>query len=405
MSKLSVKISKKVFNPVFLPYLDNTSRYEILYGGAGSGKSVFIAQKKIYQHLRDKGRNTLVLRKVARTNRHSTFALINQTISKWGLRKAFNVNKSDMIITCKNRNQIIFAGLDDVEKLKSITFETGNLTDVWIEEASEITEEDFEQIDLRLRGISKIPYQITLSFNPISALSWLKRRFFDFVMQEARVFKTTYLDNTFVDDAYRQKMQRLKDQNPTLYEIYALGNWGILGNLVYTNYSIHEFDTSESCYSSIYYGLDWGYNDPCALVKIGLKDQELYILDEMYITQKTNPELMKEARRIITAGQLVTADSSEPKSIKEWKQNGYHIRPAVKGPDSIKYGLDFVRRHKLHIHPKCQNYINEIQGYCYEKDKDGNVLESPVDFKNHLMDCTRYALESLARVSAIRALE
>jgi len=392
MSNISIKIHKRIFNKAFLPLLHDKNRYEIIYGGAGSGKSYFIAQKLILLHLLNAERNTLVIRKVHRTHKYSTFAQIRSTIHKWGLTNLFKINKSDMTITRVGGGQIIFAGLDDPEKLKSITFERGILTNIWIEEASEITETDFEQLDLRLRGKTKVAFQIILSFNPISALSWLKKAFFDRQRDDVTILKTTYKDNRFIDDQYKQKLEALKDTNPILYKIYALGEWGVLGNLVFTNYEIKEFDDEE--FWRYYNGLDWGFNDPAAGIKIGFKDDTIYIIDEFYVTGKDNPELMQVAERIWQKDtDKIIADNAEPKSIREWRKEGWRIAPCKKGKDSVKYGIGWIRSHRIVIHPRCQNFINEIQAYAYRQDKDGNVLEDPVDFKNHLMDAMRYALE------------
>jgi len=146
VEKVTLNISKKIFNPVFLPYLDTVNRYEVFYGGAGSGKSVFVCQKKLYKCMKRK-MNLLVIRDTADSNRNSTFSLFKQIISKWGVDDLFKIRETDMRIKCVNGNEIIFAGLDNVERLKSITFESGELTDVWIEEASEVMEADFNQLD------------------------------------------------------------------------------------------------------------------------------------------------------------------------------------------------------------------------------------------------------------------
>lgn len=394
---ITINISKsKSFNKVFLPHLNNDRqfRYENLYGGAGSGKSVFYAQKKVYQHLKDKGRNTLVVRNVSKTNRHSTFALIRRTISDWNLQSLFKINKSDMVITCENGNQIMFAGLDDPEKLKSITFERGDLTDIWIEEANEVSEDAFDQLDLRLRGKNKIPFQIGLTYNPVSALHWIKKRFHDAIVPNNINLKTTYLDNKFIDEEYKAKLEALKETSPILYNIYALGEWGVLGNLVYSNYEVREF---EDDFDRHYNGLDWGYNDPAAGLRMGYRDQVIYIIDEFYVTEKDNPELMEVAEKIWNKSDMITADSAEPKSIKEWKKEGWRIRGAKKGRDSVRYGIGWIRSHKMVIHPRCQNFINEIQAYAYRQDRYGNTMEEPVDYKNHNMDCMRYGLEELMR--------
>lgn len=233
---LQIEIDEEIFNSVYLPYLDSQNRYEVFYGGAGSGKSHFVAQKKIYQHLSSPGRKTLVVRKVAKTIRHSVYALLKQVIFDWELDKLFKINKSDMEITCANGNTIIFAGLDDVEKLKSIT----GITDIWIEEGSEVTQEDFQQLDLRLRGPTRVPKQITLTFNPVSITHWLKGYFFDKPLSNCTVLKTTYKDNKYVGDEYEAVLMELKEKDPYYYAVYALGEWGVLGKTIFPAQIVSE---------------------------------------------------------------------------------------------------------------------------------------------------------------------
>ena len=400
MATIDVEIDPGIFNDAYLPYLEYTGkRIEVFYGGAGSGKSVFIAQRKIYHHLKYQRRKTLVIRKVGRTLRHSVFAEISTVINDWDLRKIFRINKGDLEITNRiNGNQFIFSGLDDVEKMKSIS----GITDIWIEEASEISAEDFKQLNLRLRGASKEMKQITVSFNPISALSWLKRDLFDRHDDDILIVKTTYIDNKFLDPDDIATIEKLRENDPVYWNIYGLGNWGVLGNLVYTNYEIRDFDRDLRLFNRIYSGLDWGFTDPTAAVKLGFKDGTIYVLDEFYRTGLDNSEIMTELPEVISKKDMITADSSEPDRIKEFKRNGWKIRPAKKGQGSVSFGIDFVRRHKIMIHPTCQNFINEIQAYSYRKDKDGNPTEDPVDFNNHLMDAVRYALEQVSNERRLR---
>jgi len=380
---MAIKIHTRVFNDVYVPYLNNRSRYEIFYGGAGSGKSVFVAQRMLVRAMKERGHKTLVVRKVAKTNRHSTFALITGIMHQWNIEQLFKVNKSDMEITCLNGNQIIFTGLDDVEKLKSIA----NITDIWVEEASEISHDDFKQLDLRLRGKTPYPLQITLTFNPISALLWHKAYFFDNPKDNTVILKTTYLDNKFLDDEYKQVINNLQHEDTTYYNIYGLGEWGVLGNLIYSNWEVVS-DVPAS-FDEVIWGLDFGFNNPSALLKIGIKDGNLYLLDEMYKTGLTNQDLIKELRHRVPTNEAVYADSAEPARIEEIKRVGFRVYPAQK---DVTDGLDFVKRQRLFIHKTCANVIKEIQGYKYKEDKDGNVIDEPVKFADHLMDAMRYAI-------------
>ncbi|WP_290776378.1 PBSX family phage terminase large subunit [Anaerofustis sp.] len=234
----NIEISKKVFNEVYIPYLDNDDRLLIFYGGAGSGKSVFVAQRYIYKILNNNLCNILVVRKTGNTNRTSTFALFKQIINKWNMRDIFDINKSDFTITCNiNRNQIIFKGLDDVEKIKSTTFESGELTDVWIEEASEAEESDYKQLNVRLRG-GKSKKQIVMSLNPIDVNHWIKTSLID--KGKATYLHTTYKDNQFIDEQYKKELESYKDTDVYYYNVYCLGMWGVLGNSIFDTKVIYS---------------------------------------------------------------------------------------------------------------------------------------------------------------------
>lgn len=398
MIKIDLTALPKLTNEIYYPLYRNQSRYLVLYGGAGSGKSVFAAQKILVRILTEQPHRFLVVRKVARTLRFSVFSLFQDMIAQWELTPLFKVNKSDMTITCINGNQILFAGLDDPEKLKSIA----GITGIWIEEASELEQKDFQQLDLRLRGPTKYYKQIILTFNPISALHWLKKEFFDYKKANATVLKTTYRDNKFIDPEYAKVLEELKYRDRTYYNIYALGEWGVLGNLVFTNYVIEDIPLNDESYNAICYGLDFGYNDPSALIKIGWKDSEIYVLDEIYERHLTNTELIKLCESRVDKRHLIIADSAEPDRIQEFKKAGFRIQPCTKGKDSVKFGLDWLKRRKIHIHPSCVNTIKEIQTYKYREDKDGNVLDEPVDFNDHAMAALRYGTELLRNTKEVR---
>ena len=237
---MSLKIKKSVFNDVYLPFLDDDSRYLVFYGGAGSGKSVFIAQRYIYRLLTRPLCNVLVVRQVAETNRDSTFALLTQVINKWGLMRYFKINRSNLQIVCTaTGNTIIFKGLDDPEKLKSITFPRGELTEVWIEEATEALEESLNQLDFRLRG-GNTKKQTVLSLNPISVNHWLKKRFFDKKSPKVKVLKTTYKDNKFLSKEDIELYESYKEIDPYYYAVYCLGEWGVYGKTVFKAINVQE---------------------------------------------------------------------------------------------------------------------------------------------------------------------
>lgn len=210
-------------NEVYLPAFSFNERYLILYGGSGSGKSVFASQKIITRTVGESKHRFLVIRKVANTLRSSVYQLLLDQLSEYGLRHEFEINKTEMRFThLPTGNEILLCGLDDVERLKSIT----GITGIWIEEATDLTEDDFDQVDLRLRGETINYKQIILTFNPIDESHWLKKRFFDTKIDNSFVTKTTFKDNHFIDDEYRKVLENKASVSPNLYRIYYLGEWG-----------------------------------------------------------------------------------------------------------------------------------------------------------------------------------
>lgn len=220
---------KSETNDIFFPLYFDTHRYLVLMGGGGSGKSIFAGRKIIERVYREPGHTVLVLRKVARTLRESCFRQLVMQIGESFDIKRWNISKTDMTITAPNGSRIIFAGLDDAEKLKSVY----GITMVWVEEASEITSGDFNQIDIRLRGESSHYRQMILTFNPISVSHWLKGRFFDRNDENAFVSKSTYLDNRFLDEDSKKVLESFRESDEYYYNVYCLGNWGVSGVSVF----------------------------------------------------------------------------------------------------------------------------------------------------------------------------
>ncbi len=217
-------------NTTFLPLFADTSRYLILKGGGGSGKSIFAGRKILERAINEKKHRFLVCRKVGKTLRDSCFRQLIAQIREYYPDVKFKANQSDMRITFpESESEILFSGLDDVEKLKSIF----NITGIWIEEASELLENDFNQLNIRLRGETPFYKQIILTFNPINILHWLKTRFFDHTPTNATVHESTYKDNRFLDDAAKKVLEDFREIDEYYYAVYCLGQWGVTGKTVF----------------------------------------------------------------------------------------------------------------------------------------------------------------------------
>lgn len=383
-------------NPVYAPLWRDRNRFIVLRGGAGSGKSVAACQRYVERFAGEPNRNILVTRAVGRTNRFSTFALFKQQFAAYGIRDAVNIRETDMVITGPFGNTILFEGLDDIEKIKSITFESGPLTDIWMEEATEATADDFRQLNLRMRGLSLQPFQMTLSFNPVSIDSWIKNEFYDNPKENATLLHTTYKDNRFLDTEYKAELEALSKTDPTLYQVYALGEWGQVGDRAFPSVVFEPNKYKPQDFDAVVFGMDFGFQHYHAIEGVGLKDGKLYSFAELYVRQKTNPEIIAQAEPVLTKRQRCIADSAEPKSIAEWKNSGFYVDAAKKGPDSVKAGFNFLRSHEWHIDPiACPGLAAEVRGAVYRKDKQGTPTEEIFSFHDDGLAACRYAVEEL----------
>ncbi len=386
-------------SPAFVPLFKNKLRYEVPWGGAGSGKSHIVARKFLYRILKedDCQHKFLIARKVNRTLKRSVFTLFRNIIVKWGLYDEFDFNNTDLTITYKkNGSQFLFTGLDDQEKLKSIE----GITGVWMEEATEFSQEDFEQLDLRLRGVTKYPKQIVLSFNPISDQHWIKKVFFDDPIDGVFTLHTTYLDNAFIDDEYKMVMENKKKTNPRYYNIYALGNWGTAEGLVFSRVSTRLIRQDEINNLDLLQGLDFGYtNDPSAFNQsyIDEKNKKIYVYDGFYEKGMSNERIAEEIKGLLAHKSLTTADSSEPKSIARLQGLGVKVTGALKGKDSINAGIDFLLEYEIIVNAHLVEFMTEFNNYAWAINKDDKTTNKPIDDFNHFIDSLRYAVESRMR--------
>ena len=386
-------------SPAFVPVFTNNCRYEIVWGGAGSGKSHIVARKILYRLLKESHvkHNFLVIRKVDRTIKRSVFALMKNIISIWGLLDDFDINLTDKTMVYKpTGSQIMFSGLDDVEKLKSIE----GVTSIWGEESTELSQEDFEQLDLRLRGNTGALKQITLTLNPISEQHWIKKVFFDDPIEGVFTLKTTFLDNHFIDDEYKMVMENKKKTNLRYYNIYALGNWGVADGLIFNNVTTRLIKPDEVQGLEYVQGLDFGYtNDPSAFNQtyIDMKNKKILVYDGFYRKGMSNAEIAQEIKTLLGHRHLTTADSSEPKSIDYIKTKGVNIRGAMKGPGSISTGIDFLLEFEIIVNAHLVEFMVEFSNYCWATDKDGKATNKPADDFNHFIDGLRYACEHHTR--------
>ena len=398
---MKINIHTNIFNPVYLPYLeDYSTRFLLFYGGAGSGKSHFIAQRLVYKALKDT-RKILVLRKVNRTTKASTFQLLLDTLNQFGIINYCVINRTDFSITLPTGSQFLCMGLDDPEKIKSIT----GLTDAWLEEATEFSLDDFSQVNLRVRDPKAENQEVILSMNPVSRANWTYLQFFaenpdlDEFRKTVRIVHTTYKDNPHLPEAYVQALLMMKATNEVYYKIYALGEFGSLDKLIYNNWQKMDFDP-DTVKGQLLCGLDFGYtNDPTAFTASILVENErrIYIFKEWGGTGYLNNAIADQIKEMGFAKSIICADSAEQKSIDEIKRLGIsRIKPCVKGKGSVLQGIQKLQQYELIVHPSCENVIEELENYAWKKDKQTNeYINEPAEGFDHYMDSLRYSLQCL----------
>ena len=396
-------------NDAYIPYLNDTTRTQIFYGGSSSGKSFFLAQRAVMDVL--KGHNYLIVRNVANTIKRSVYNQIVKTIIDFNLSEVFHMSKSEMVITCKRNNrQILFGGLDDPEKLKSITPIDGVITDIWIEEATETAREAYKQLTKRLRGATPdgIGKRVIFSFNPILQTHWVYQEFFGawddsknlYKSNDLLILKTTYKDNKFLTDEDIYALEHESD--PYFYNVYTLGNWGVLGKVIFKNWRTEDLSSVIPSFDNIYNGIDFGVTDPNAFIRVHVNEgqKKIYIFDEYKKSNTLIDELTEELNSRISKDEFIVGDPQGAQAILELNNRGITVIPAKKGPNSINDGISWLKEYEIIIDVRCQEFKNEIQSYHWQEDKLGNALPKPVDKDNHLIDALRYATE-LCRLGAV----
>ena len=396
-------------------------RYRVVKGSRASKKSKTTALWYIYNLMKYKDANLLVIRKTFRTLKDSCYKELKWAVKRLKVEHLWDFTLSPLEATYKPTGQkIYFRGLDDPLKVTSIAVDTGCLCWMWIEEAYEVmSEDDFDVLDESIRGETPegLFKQITLTFNPWNEHHWIKKRFFDAEPDEDILAITTnYLCNEWLDEADKRVFQRMKETNPRRYSVAGLGNWGIVDGLVYENWKEQEFtliskqeykDLEKKPENPVFFediksafGLDFGYtNDPSAFFVgfVDIENKKLYVWDEFYECGLSNKKIADKVAEMGYKKEHITADCAEPKSIDELNGLGLRVKGAVKGKDSILNGIQWIQDLEIIIHPRCVNFLTEISNYTWDKDKFDRKLNKPIDDFNHLMDAMRYAIEKFIK--------
>ena len=370
---------------LYRPFSETSCFHRVLGGGAGSGKSVATVQDFI-DLAGSKGKRILVIRKVHRTCRHSTFQLILDVIASMKRQRMVRVNKSEMRFDFPSGGAILHAGLDDPEKIKSIA----EIDEIWVEEATEINKAEYQLLTLRLRGEGR--KRITLTFNPTVEAKWIRAYLVDRTDEDSPHAEdvywqvTTARDNPYAGDDYVRRLEQLPDD---LREVYAFGKWGaIIKGLIYPTFTV-----TDEAVQPDFYGLDFGFNAPSTLVACQDRDPIMVVEELLYESGLTNADLIERLERLIPDKSIyIYCDAAEPARIEEMVRAGFNARAADK---SVNDGIDTVKRYQLHFTRSSQNAINEIKEYKWDEDrKTGEPLDKPVKRNDHAMDAMRYGIHT-----------
>ena len=396
MSDTSVDI-RQYLNPNHKAVFNSWKEEQWVYGGAGAGKSYSIADKLLIQSVwqPDISLKAVVVRRTLPSLRATCIDLLEKRAALFGL--PFDLNKGDWTAQCGNM-QFLFRSCnnkEDIEKLKSLT----DVDFFWVNELSELREDDYEEMLRRMRGGSSKLQQMICDFNPIGKMSWVYER--GWVKNVGNVgsnaLKYTVMDNhpaylaTPKAQRYVERLRSLKEHNLNAYNIYFLGDWGELEGVIF---DWDVVDLPDVSWDEIFYGGDFGYSvDPAAVVKIYRKGDEYWCQELIYETDLTNQQLGKRCLHMGMDGNTPGYwDCAEPKSIQELCLLGLNAVPCDKGPDSVRAGIDCLKAVKVHLVSGSENGVKECRGYVWKTNKDGRPLPVPIEFNDHFMSAVRYGI-------------
>ena len=364
-------------------------------GSAGSAKSYFITQKLIIRALNEKIK-ILVCRRYGTTLRNTCFSLFTDIWANWELTEYVKIRETDFTMRFPNGSEIIFMGLDEETKLLSLN----NIGAIFIEEAYEVPKPIVEQLNLRLRGNTE-NQQILMAWNPINRNHWL----YDFCEvnppQSFIYLHSTFRDNPFLNAQYIKELEEMYTRNPARARIFCDGLWGVDSEgLVITNWQEREFNPMELAAAGLEHraGMDLGWIDKSAIIDT-LYDRDnhtIYVFNEFYKSGCQLSELATAIKDMNLHRTKVFVDAAEPRSIQFFKNEGIRAEACAKGKDSVKAGLMFLQDNMIIVHPKCRNFINELENFSYIKSKQtGEWTEDTTHEWSHAIDACRYAYSDI----------
>lgn len=361
-------------------------------GSAGSGKTVFACSKVILYALTYEGAQIGVFRHTMPALKKTSWKTIISLLKKYRIH--YLENKTDGFITFDNGSQIMFMGLDDDEKIRSLTLDF-----VYVEQAEEIDKEVYTELNLRIRGEVYLNHwgQMLLVVQPGSKTHWLYKLFYQLHVNDDdyKYVHFSYLENPYLPKEQLKQYEDLKKDNPDKYRTHALGEWIANSKQIFTdNWTVGNLRPAYQFYAG---GIDWGYTNPACFLLTGWYDDECYVLGEVYKAEMKTHEFLSKIRELLYEHGLSFndisvsyADSADPEKIANFNEAGLYTRGSIK---NVKIKIDTAQETTIHVSEDCSNLIYELPNYEWKKDKHtGELLEEPIKKDDHAVDALCYVI-------------
>ena len=371
----------KIQTNIVYKHLTNTDKKIIVeQGGTRSGKTYNIILWIIFNYCtQNNGKVVTVCRKSFPSLRATVMRDFIGILQAYDVYQESNHNKSNSEYHLFG-NLVEFISLDMPQKIR------GRKRDLlFVNEGNELYYEDMQQLLFRTQD------KIILDFNPSDEYHWIYDKLI--TRDDCAFFKTTYLDNPFIEDSIKLEIERLRDTDEQYWQIYGLGERSSSRSTIFTYAEVNQIPVDANL---IAYGMDFGYtNDPTTFVSVYSEGHNLYIKEHLYRTQMTTSDISLFLKEEKLLGNPIYADSAEPRLISELRRMGHNIFPSIKGKDSVNAGIDLLKRYKIHILASSSNAISEFRNYKWKEDRSGALVNIPEDKHNHIIDPCRYATYSI----------
>ena len=374
-------IKPKIQTNIVYKHLVNSNKKIIVeQGGTRSGKTYNILLFIIFHYCTNNYNKIITIcRKTFPSLRATVLRDFLQILNQHNLYKEDYHNKSNSEYNLFG-NLIEFTSLDQSQKIR------GRKRDLlFINEGNELYIDDWRQLIFRTQE------RVILDFNPSDEYHWI----YDQVLtrEDCDFYKTTYLDNPFLEDVIKKEIERLKETDDQYWQIYGLGERATSINTIFKYVEVNKIPEDAKFIS---YGADAGFtNDPSTLVSVYIKDYNLYIKEHLYRTMMTTLDIHNRFKEVGIDRQQIYFDSAEPRLIAELRRMGWNIFPSLKGKDSVNAGIDLLKRYKIHITSDSTNTIQEFRNYKWQEDRSGKTINKPIQKFDHCIDAIRYATYSI----------